>query len=865
MPKDPNNKYWRFPDHNTWIRARINSNSKGQIIQVVKDVLSKCGMLERFRNGLFGHYLDLPQPVVVHGILIYNLFKKEIILPKVREDEMWFGLGHKKVCFGKEQFCVCSGLKMGPIPEGFMKMKPDVEGYWYTKYFKHRPTPEVLESFFSQGTEAEGEDLLKMAYILMVCQFFGKDDHRSAVPGWLIALANNEQAFTNFSWGTYIFSMTLFWFHCSIEKRLNRLRGGNKKMAKGMGKRKPGEEDEEEIEEEEEDNEEEYDEEEHSEAEGKKVKSKGKQKADVVPKEKKKTFTYNLHGFALALKVWAFETIPRLTNLVGTRIGSGFPRIKNWDFNKKSVKIENKFTSGGCISLVNWEVEPKEMETDYYKSLDPDNVCEKLLHKGNVVVVEDVIDDEEDVGSDKERDEILEDPANINDGDAAFSNHQRTASVMRSSNSISEPPAKKQLFPFTREHQTPKTSVPSNIAELYSVVDVLIKESEERMTEFCRTEFRSIREEMTALQKVGDTPVVVTAEQHIHPSSNIGSGEKSPSEGSSKSDVPTAVDSTIDSEMPDVLANIGVDAKLDESDLPTEIVDALLDNTYVLAEGSREASAQDPDASVVKTALSAKMEASVVSDAVAQVSAEYVLFNSFEMNEINNSVLLATQQLMPQSKVKVQGIVVDDYPSPAVNMLVPNSDQSVIALDKADPNVEYKDQDKIRVRKVYVGQMQQYMFRQDFKEIADKNEWMSNPHIDSYMDILWRRRSTGIANYLQNITFAPCTFFVQLKKVWSLEMERIQIERNVKEIERTALKTENEAIHGQPKGRKKILPTPQVLEVWDEYPEFLPLEFEPEEHFCTYVRGDDSLYNVPWWTMESVLIPCNTSGHLVLC
>ncbi|KAK1572394.1 hypothetical protein Q3G72_032069 [Acer saccharum] len=53
---------------------------------------------------------------------------------------------------------------------------------------------------------------------------------------------------------------------------------------------------------------------------------------------------------------------------------------------------------------------------DYYKSLDPDYVCGKLLHKGKVVEVEEVIDDEEDVGSDEERDEKLEDPAN--DGDA---------------------------------------------------------------------------------------------------------------------------------------------------------------------------------------------------------------------------------------------------------------------------------------------------------------------------------------------------------------------------------------------------------------------------------------------------------------
>ncbi|KAK0593512.1 hypothetical protein LWI29_037919 [Acer saccharum] len=57
---------------------------------------------------------------------------------------------------------------------------------------------------------------------------------------------------------------------------------------------------------------------------------------------------------------------------------------------------------------------------DYYKSLDPDYVCGKLLHKGKVVEVEEVIDDEEDVGSDEERDEKLEDPANDGDADGVI-------------------------------------------------------------------------------------------------------------------------------------------------------------------------------------------------------------------------------------------------------------------------------------------------------------------------------------------------------------------------------------------------------------------------------------------------------------
>ncbi|KAK4852681.1 hypothetical protein QYF36_026139 [Acer negundo] len=157
--------------------------------------------------------------------------------------------------------------------------------------------------------------------------------------------------------------------------------------------------------------------------------------------------------------------------------------------------------------------------------------------------------------------------------------------------------------------------------------------------------------------KVGDTPVVA-AKQHIHPSSNIGSGEKSPFEGYGKS-----IHSEVaKSEMPDVLADTGVDVKLDESDLLVEIFDAKLDNTDVLAEGSGEDSAQDSDAANQGLATSGAVKLSREVDPAGDrtfgvltkldlmdkgtnafdVSAEYVLFNPSEMDEINNFVLLAT-------------------------------------------------------------------------------------------------------------------------------------------------------------------------------------------------------------------------------
>ena len=124
MPKNPNNNLWRFPDHKEWVvEVKVNSQSKKKLITEIKEVLRSCGMVQRFKQGPFGDYLDLPQPLRIHGLLIHNLLKREVIKPEQREDEIWLGIGRSQVRFGKEEFCVCSGLRMGPLPQGFNKKK----------------------------------------------------------------------------------------------------------------------------------------------------------------------------------------------------------------------------------------------------------------------------------------------------------------------------------------------------------------------------------------------------------------------------------------------------------------------------------------------------------------------------------------------------------------------------------------------------------------------------------------------------------------------------------------------------------------------------------------------------------------------
>ena len=97
------------------------------------------------------------------------------------------------------------------------------------RYFKgKRPSGELLFGTFKQLTDADGDDALKMAYILMVSQFFGTEEARKAVPGWLLTLVEDEKAFNTFSWGTYFHNYTMGWLKGLLHNHITTLRGTEK-------------------------------------------------------------------------------------------------------------------------------------------------------------------------------------------------------------------------------------------------------------------------------------------------------------------------------------------------------------------------------------------------------------------------------------------------------------------------------------------------------------------------------------------------------------------------------------------------------------------------------------------------------------
>ncbi|KAK3229512.1 hypothetical protein Dsin_001393 [Dipteronia sinensis] len=185
MLVDPHRKLGWYPNHKDWIHERVNSQNKKFFLRDLKSVLTRCGVLDRFRKGPFCEYLDLA-------------------------DEIWFGLGKDQASFGREDFCLCSGLNMSTLLEGFREKKEVGRESILSRYFEDkRSTVELLEATFKELKVTDGDNALKMAYLLMVTQFFRTDEGRTSVPAWLWPLAEDEKAFTSFSWGTYIFDVTL--------------------------------------------------------------------------------------------------------------------------------------------------------------------------------------------------------------------------------------------------------------------------------------------------------------------------------------------------------------------------------------------------------------------------------------------------------------------------------------------------------------------------------------------------------------------------------------------------------------------------------------------------------------------------------
>ncbi|KAK0591108.1 hypothetical protein LWI29_035672 [Acer saccharum] len=414
------------------------------------------------------------------------------------------------------------------------------------------------------------------------------------------------------------------------------------------------------------------------------------------------------------------------------------------------------------MALFPWKVSAHEKSSAYYKSL----------------MLQDVVREDHDDDDAEERENAIE------EGDASIHQSKTTTRFIGSRKS-DEPSSKKRLFD-DGDVETPKskikTSVPYTIPELYTSIEQLvtqkIKESEDRMKSWISEEIGKIAPEKrekdlderraSSHKPWSHKPVDDMVSPNLLPLHNFNDGEK--------------LEKDLNKEDVEEVER----AKVEKAEVEMAEV-----------EKAEVEKAEDKDDIGMAEVEKAEVEMADVEKADDKDDTGIVVGKEGGLDNVVGESYGSAKH----------AINLDDFPSPCVNVVLPNPDLSVIFMNAADPSVCYKNNENVRARRrskyldspytdpmpipkkrkrtkdlsdcvndnydrfisflknkddtrVFTGQPVD-MNREQFNNLVKPTKWLSNLHIDSYLDVLWkRRRSNGEVSDCQEIGLVPTAFFV---------------------------------------------------------------------------------------------------------
>ncbi|KAK3198486.1 hypothetical protein Dsin_021901 [Dipteronia sinensis] len=210
---------------NTWAYdIMITVHCKLKLIDEIKTVLADCGELYDFKKSCFGHYLDMPHYMkgLFQAQYIHNLLLRQIRFSSANDDEMLFALGKTKIKLGKREFCLCTRLRFGILPDIFLRDYFPVRDGIYIRYFggdRYLLLADLLNRFLKMGGGGfkEKGDGLKRTLVLFANNILFRQDYRKQVTYWLLSLVEGIEAVNLFLWGHYVFKMTLHYIRIGFK------------------------------------------------------------------------------------------------------------------------------------------------------------------------------------------------------------------------------------------------------------------------------------------------------------------------------------------------------------------------------------------------------------------------------------------------------------------------------------------------------------------------------------------------------------------------------------------------------------------------------------------------------------------------
>lgn len=169
------------------------------------------------RSTCFGPWLELeddsPDP-----LLVLMFLQCQVQPDNVGEDEMYFDVCGHIHRFSREDFCLITGFRFGPIPT----VNTRRHGLLSTLRGNNKITSrELLHWFYTIGDDDRysDEEAVRITLLTMASTFFLGQQGTVKVPDILLTLIDDLPAWNNFPWGSYFWTPTYTQMNGAIQKR----------------------------------------------------------------------------------------------------------------------------------------------------------------------------------------------------------------------------------------------------------------------------------------------------------------------------------------------------------------------------------------------------------------------------------------------------------------------------------------------------------------------------------------------------------------------------------------------------------------------------------------------------------------------
>ncbi|MFS7952626.1 hypothetical protein Hanom_Chr07g00609091 [Helianthus anomalus] len=165
---------------------RIKVRAVWTIVEKLKDKMS-ASLEIRFRQGCFGDYLNIKNVICQSNLLLGVAWAHFEIYPK--------------------RFCLITGFRFGPVENYQSEESPNSFRRRYFEGFKVVRQRQLEQLFGSDWTGYPEDDCLRIC-LLMVVESFKATQEYQIVDNQLLNLADNLEAWNQFTWGTYLWPNT---------------------------------------------------------------------------------------------------------------------------------------------------------------------------------------------------------------------------------------------------------------------------------------------------------------------------------------------------------------------------------------------------------------------------------------------------------------------------------------------------------------------------------------------------------------------------------------------------------------------------------------------------------------------------------